>query len=143
MSEVCYLNSVVADLSRKPGHLLMRSFQKILENSKLVHQLKRRRVNRIAPKVAQKISVLLENDNVDTSSRQEQAEHHSGGSATCDTAASLDYCGRHDWILASCSVVSGQCPSFLPQDPKPKEAATLGFGLEPRCGKNPWGTVPY
>ena len=42
-------------------HLLMRQFQKFLEQSEFVHDLERGRMNGIAPEIAKEIGVLFQN----------------------------------------------------------------------------------
>jgi hypothetical protein len=48
-------------------------------------------MNRIAPKIAIEIGVLLENDHRDTGSREQIASHHSRGPATDDHATRLQF----------------------------------------------------
>src|SRR5216684_1696695 len=77
----------IAELRAEHARFLMRQLQKVIEDTELVHHFERRRMNRVAAEVAQKISVLLEHENVDPGPREQKREHHPGGSATRDTAA--------------------------------------------------------
>jgi hypothetical protein len=46
--------------------LLVRPLQKFIKHSKLVHHFESRRMNRVATEVAQKVSVLLQNQDLDS-----------------------------------------------------------------------------
>jgi hypothetical protein len=65
-------------------HPAMRQLEKALEKAELVHDLERGWVNRIAAEIAQEVRVLLENYNMDTSSREEESEEHPGGTSSDD-----------------------------------------------------------
>src|SRR5438270_11979427 len=67
---------------------LVRQFEEIVEQAKLVQHFERGRMNGVATKVAQEIRVLLEDRHFDPGARQEKTEHHSGGSAAGDAAGS-------------------------------------------------------
>ena len=43
-------------------------------------------MDRVAAKIPQEITVLLEDDDRHTSTRQEPAQHHASGTAACDRA---------------------------------------------------------
>ena len=60
----------------------------------------------IAAKVAQKISVLFEDDDLNSSSNQKKTQHHSGWPAAHDAALSLKS-RRHDFK----SLVIGPSPT--------------------------------
>jgi hypothetical protein len=59
-----------ADLACYLPQLLVRTFQELLKEPELMHQLERRRMNRIATKVAQKIGMLLKNRDLDARARE-------------------------------------------------------------------------
>ena len=67
----------------------MRALQKRLEQPELVHDLERRRMDRIAAKVAQKIAVLLEQDDAHAGARQQHRRHHPGRTTADDAALRL------------------------------------------------------
>src|SRR5260370_26461685 len=81
----CYRR--IAELRAEHARFLMRQLQKVIEDTQFVHHFERRRMNRVAAEVAQKIGVLLEHENVDPGPREQKREHHPRGSATRDTAA--------------------------------------------------------
>ena len=54
----------------------MRTLEKFVENSQLVHQLKRRGMNRVAAKVTEKVLVLFKHKHINSSASEEHAEHH-------------------------------------------------------------------
>jgi hypothetical protein len=62
-------------------------------------------MNRIAPEIAQKIAVLLQNRDVDARPGQQKAKHHARRSAARDTACCpvLLCHGRPPIIAAACS----------------------------------------
>ena len=64
--------------------LVMRKLQQLVEQAELVHHFERRRVYRVAAKVAQKIGVLFENDHLDARAREQKAEHEPGRAAACN-----------------------------------------------------------
>ena len=51
----------------------MGPLQKFLENAELVHDFERRRVDRIAPEIAQKVGVLFEDQDGDPGSCKQQS----------------------------------------------------------------------
>src|SRR5262249_36038310 len=55
--------------------------QELIEQSELVHHLGGRRMDRIATKVAQKVTVLLHEEGLHARSREQEGEHHAGRSA--------------------------------------------------------------
>jgi hypothetical protein len=65
----------------------MRPFQELVEQTELVHDLQRGRVDGVAAKVAQKVRVLLEHDDVDARACQQIPQHHPGGTAAGDAAS--------------------------------------------------------
>jgi hypothetical protein len=85
MTKVADLYQGIADLRRELRKLLMRQTQKLVQQTQLVHEFQGRGVNRVAAKIAKKVGVLLEHDDVDTGTRQEEAEHHAGRTAAGDT----------------------------------------------------------
>ena len=120
-------NAFVADLRGQMCRLLMRQFQKIIEQAELVHQFESRWMNGVAAKVAQKIGVLLQHDDIDTGARQQKAQHHPGRATAGDAALGGDHRVRHDHtpvllgaerkrvltIQAGCGVFCGATPSFF------------------------------
>src|SRR5574341_1931780 len=60
------------------------------EQSELGHYLERRGMQRVAAKVAQEVRVLLERQRLDAGPREQQAEHHAGGTAAGNDYASSD-----------------------------------------------------
>jgi hypothetical protein len=71
-----------------PG-FLMRPGEKLIVQSKLVHDLQRRRVDGVSAEITQKIGMLLENQNLDTLPGEKISQHHTGRAAPDDAAAGL------------------------------------------------------
>jgi hypothetical protein len=92
VAEVGDREKFVADRDAQPRHLLVRQAEERLEDTELVQNLQRRRVDRVAAEVAQEVGMLLEDDDVCPRARQEQAEHHPGGTAARHDAPDP---GRH------------------------------------------------
>ena len=69
MGEVGKGDALPDDLEFQLFEFLVRSLEKCFKHAELFHELQSRRVNRITTKVAQKISVLFNNDNVNASAR--------------------------------------------------------------------------
>src|SRR5712675_960949 len=90
MREVGKRDGVVANLARDLRQFLMWALEKIFQQAELVHYLERRRMNRIATKVAQEIRVLLEHNNLDAGAREQKAEHHPGRAAAGNAATGVD-----------------------------------------------------
>src|SRR5688572_1913565 len=79
----------------------MRSFEQLVEQAELVQHFERRRVDRVTAKVAQKIGVLLEHDDVHAGAGEEQSEHHTGGPAAHDAAVGRQFSqGWHEPSMA-------------------------------------------
>ena len=82
----------------------MRLAQELFEQPEFVHQLQGRGMNGVAPKVAQKILVLLQNDHFHAGTCEQKAEHHSRGSAASNATACLCLFGSlsrlfHRWVF--------------------------------------------
>ena len=86
MREVRDRHGHLADLHDELMHLLMRQLQEVFEQSELVQDLERGRVDRVAAKVAQEVGVLLEHENLDAGPGEEEPEHHPGRPSTGDAA---------------------------------------------------------
>ena len=76
MREVRDHHRRVADHPAELAHLLMRQFEEAVDEPELDHHLERRRMHRIAAKIAQEIVVLLEHDDLDPA-RASRYEHQS------------------------------------------------------------------
>ena len=75
-----------ADLAGQRLDLLVRQLEEIVEQAELVHQFERRRMHGVAAKIAKKIGILFQHDDIDAGARQQKTKHHSGGTAAGDTA---------------------------------------------------------
>jgi hypothetical protein len=69
----------------------MRMFQECFEKPEFRHHVERRRMDRVAAKVAQKIRVFLEQNGPDTRARKKQSGHHSGRTASHDATPGLRF----------------------------------------------------
>jgi hypothetical protein len=67
------------------GHFLVWQVQETLDQSKLMHDLEGRGMDRIATKITQEIRVFFQNKHLDTGPGQEQTQHHPGGTAADNT----------------------------------------------------------
>src|SRR5262245_24292823 len=83
-SEIGQGESGVAELSVQLVDFLMRQLEKLVEQAKLVHDFKRCGMNRIAAKIAQKICMLFQHNDVDAGAGKQEAEHHPRWSTTDD-----------------------------------------------------------
>jgi hypothetical protein len=90
MRKVRKLQKVCAYLSTELAYFLMRQFQKLFEESELVHHFERRWMHSVAAKITQEIGVLFEHDRLDARTREQKAEHHSGGAAAGNTTIRFD-----------------------------------------------------
>lgn len=66
-----------------------------------MHQLESGGMNRIAAKIAEKVSVFFKDENMDASSSEQEAEDHSGRAAADNTAICLQS-GRISLIRHRC-----------------------------------------
>src|SRR5579885_906352 len=124
MAQIHQLHALVADLPGQPFDLLMRQSEKFFEEAKLVHQFKRRWMNRVAAEVAQEIGVLLQYDCIDAGPSEQETEHHPRGAAAGYTTLCSHRHARHRYPFpragrqaaagaqAGCGVFSGATPSF-------------------------------
>ena len=95
MAEVSDLQHLAPDLARGGAKLVVWAGEKGVEQAQFVHDLKRRRMNGVAPEIAQEIRVLLQEHHLDTGAREQQAEHHAGGTAADDAAGGGKRCNWH------------------------------------------------
>ena len=110
------------------GGLLVRPLQELVQEPQLVQHLEGRRVNRVAAKVPEEVSVLLQDHDVDPSPRQQEAQHHPGRTTAGDAALSIErfYLIRHrnDPL---CSAGSRHLPDILSHaTTRRKPASALG-----------------
>jgi hypothetical protein len=68
----------------------MGTAQEVVDNAEFVHEFESGGVNGVAAKVTQEICVLFEDDYVDSGTRQEEADHHAGGTAPSNATAGFD-----------------------------------------------------
>src|SRR5262249_48013971 len=98
---------LVAEPGADGRGLGVRQLEEIVEQFKLVHQLQGRWMDGVAAEVAQKVSVLLEHDDIDAGARQKIAEHQPAGAATDNAAARGKLLGSH-------SCASGYAANVIP-----------------------------
>jgi hypothetical protein len=79
----------IVDGGAKRVELLMWDAQEIIEEAELVHQLEGGGVNGVAAKIAEKVGVFFEDDDLDACACEQEAEHHAGGAASSDAAGGL------------------------------------------------------
>ena len=110
MAEIDHPKVLGADLAGQCFDLLMRQLQEFVEEAELDHQFERRRMNRVAAKVAEEIGVLLEHRHVDAGAGQQESQHHSRRAAAGDAALRRD---RRVWhlYLAPAGIVRQQSRS--------------------------------
>src|SRR5208282_1028986 len=95
MPKIGDLQKGVADLCPERAQFLMRSLQEFIEDAELIHDLERRRVDRIAAEVAQEVGMLFENQDSDPGSGQQQCQHHPGGAPSDDAATDRNLANAH------------------------------------------------
>jgi hypothetical protein len=99
MTEIRHLKVFGADLRTERLDLLMRQLQEFVDEAELEHQFERRGMNRVAAKIAKEIGVLLQDHDADAGARQQESEHHPGGSAAGDAALRRDRrVGHSTWL---------------------------------------------
>jgi len=89
MRKVPYRSFVAAYRSFQLGDFLMGTKKKIIKEAQFVHDFERRWMNRVASKIPQEVSVLFENDDVDTGASEKKSEDHSGRPTANDTAPNV------------------------------------------------------
>src|SRR2546423_13309664 len=89
MGEIGHNKSLGSHLAREFAYFLMRTLEKFIQDAQLEHQLECRRMNRVATKIAEEIGVFFEHEHIHARSRQQEAQHHSGGPASGDAASRL------------------------------------------------------
>ena len=73
----------------------MRQLEEIIEQIELMQHLQRGWMHRVAAKVAQKVSVLLDDCDVDSLARQQVSQHHSRRTAADDARVGLELFDCH------------------------------------------------
>ena len=81
--------------------MLMRTRQKGLEQTQLMHDLQGRGVDRVAAEVAQEVAVFFEHEHRDPGTRQQKTEHDPSRAAAGDAAgdAMRLVCHRHACVI--------------------------------------------
>jgi len=95
MRQVDHAHPLVTNLDGQPIELLVRQHEKLVEQTKLVHQFQRRRMDGIAAEVAKEIGVLLQHHDIDAGAREKKAKHHPGRPAAGDAALGRNRRIRH------------------------------------------------
>src|ERR1700733_7544757 len=90
MRKVGYRYREVVDEGRDLRELLMGMAQEVVDNAEFVHELKRGGGKGVSAKATQEICMLFEDNYVDTGTRQEEADHHAGGTAPSNATAGFD-----------------------------------------------------
>jgi hypothetical protein len=90
MPEVSDGDDVRPHLAGQFEKFLVGTREEFVKQPKLVHDLERRGMNRVAAKITQEISVLFEDDDIHAHARQQQSQHHPGRTAAGNAAARLD-----------------------------------------------------
>ena len=102
VGEIGYPDAIAADLGAEFLDLLVRHFEKFIEQAELVHQLERRWVHGVAAEIAKEIGMLFQHHDVDARARQQEAQHHPGRPAASDGALGSDRRIRHfDYLRAN------------------------------------------
>jgi hypothetical protein len=97
VGEVDDLHRLAAYLRTEALHLAVRQGKELVKQPKLVHQLQRRRMHRVAAEVAQEVGVLLQHRDTHARARQQKSKHHSRRTAADDAALLDDGFGAHIW----------------------------------------------
>src|SRR5262249_30049122 len=84
-------NPLVADPDLDFARLLMRTPEEVVEQTELMHELERRRMDSIAAEIAEEIPVLLEHRHADSGARKQQTQHHAGRPAAGNAAAHSEH----------------------------------------------------
>jgi hypothetical protein len=72
------------------AQFLVRQLQKFVEQSELIQELKRRRMNGVASEIAVEIGVFFQNNHIHSGTCEEITGHHAGWSAADHEAAGSD-----------------------------------------------------
>jgi len=75
-----------SDYAGKLLQLLMRAFEEFVEQTKLVDDLQRGGVHRVAAEIAQEIGMLFQHDHIHAGAREEEPQHHACRTAAYDAA---------------------------------------------------------
>ena len=69
--------------------------RELIEQAELVHDFERRGMDGVAAEIAQEIGVFFQHQHIDTSARQQEAQHHACRASAGNGAARGDCLGRH------------------------------------------------
>src|ERR1700704_2627396 len=105
MPEIGKGHDVAVDDGMQLACFLVWQLQEFIEQSELMHELERGRMNGVAAKIAVEIGMLLQHDDFHAGARQQITGHHSSWSATDNDATGANL-RSHMWILNRGSVVS-------------------------------------
>ncbi len=85
-AKVRYRQYVVSYASADLFKLVVRALQKCFQQPEFGKQLERGRVNRVAAKIAKKIAMLFQDNDIDAGAREQQRGHHSRRATPGDAA---------------------------------------------------------
>ena len=89
MAEVGQGQDALGGLYAQHRHLRVWPAQQLISQAEFRHDLQRRRVQRVASKVAQEVVVFLQDEHVEAMSGQQEPEHEAGRPAAGDAAMYL------------------------------------------------------
>jgi peptide chain release factor 3 len=84
--EIGYMDHLAAEVGGDLLQLLMRLAKKLFQQTKLVHEFERGRVNGVASEVAEKIFVFLQDHDFHARPSQKEPQHDASRAAACDAA---------------------------------------------------------
>ncbi len=118
----------VADHAAEALHPPVRQLQELLQQAKLVDDFERGRMDGVAAEVAQEVGVLLQHHDVDAGARQQQPQHHAGGTAAGDAARGGDLVHRTPVLSWSFrGRPTGRSPESIL--PVPPHSSNRGYGF--------------
>ena len=88
--EVGQAHTLAGDGGMQTAHLVVRTRQEGVKQPQVGHDLQGRRMDGVAPEVAQEVGVLLEHRHVDAGTHEQQREHQPGRAAADDAAAGVE-----------------------------------------------------
>ena len=90
MREIADMDDAFAKVRLDLGDLLMRLLEEFVEQTKLVHEFERGRMDGVAAEIAEEVLVFFEHENFDAGASEQKSQHHTRRAAAHDATAGMN-----------------------------------------------------
>src|SRR5947208_5464206 len=90
MPKIRNRDRILSHLTGELSYFLMRAFQELVQNTEFMHNFECGWMDRIPTEISQEIGMLFEHEYIDAHACKKKTQHHAGGTASSNAAASVN-----------------------------------------------------